>query len=169
MLAEHDARRSDAAALRRRVAVGPDVGKRGEQAPDLGAPDSDSLAVDQAHLAETGRLRLAQVFGGGRDGVFRSKRVEVEGVFDRDALQTAGLSVVARWTEAAATAMGPPQTHTVAKLPSGESSPRETCRRHPSLTVRSEDQRRSEPTSRSGWSTYWTVISQPHFGHWLQK
>ncbi len=58
---------------------------------------------------------------------------------------------------APATATVAPHTHDAEKPPSGETEARGTSRRRPSLTARSFDQRRTDPTSRSGASAYWIV------------
>ena len=58
----------------------------------------------------------------------------------------------------AAIGISAPQTHSARKLPSAASAVRAISSLRPSFTVRSVDQRRTEPTSRSGCSSYWIVI-----------
>jgi hypothetical protein len=125
--------------------------------------------VDDADLAPSLRARGGQVLvERGRD-VFRAKRMQVERVFDRDALQTAGLSVVAFVTRAGSIATGSPQTHDARKLPPGAMSARGTSTFRPSLMVRSLDHRRSEPEMPPAVSTHCTVSSPEHFEHTVQK
>jgi hypothetical protein len=95
--------------------------------------------------------------------------MQVEGVFDRDALQIAGLSVDARVTRAGSTATASPQTQTVRKPPPGTASPPVTSSFRPSLVVRSLDHRRTDPEIPPGVSTHCTVSSPEHLGHTVQK
>ena len=92
-----------------------------------------------ARRASAGTLRRGR-------HVLGAERVQVERVFDRDALQTAGLSVVARLTRLrvdgdrlAADARGPEGAVR------GDVGARASRVVRPSLTERSDDQRRSEP------------------------
>lgn len=140
-----------------------------EQPPDLRPPHADALAVDQADLAEAEAARLPQVLFDRGGHVLGAERVQVERVFDRDALQTAGLSVVARVTRLGSTGIGSPQTHAVRKAPSAATSGEGVSILRPSLTERSDDHRLTEPETPPATATYWIVSSPAHFGHTVQK
>ena len=60
------------------------VFERTEQRSDPFPLDSDTTAVDQAHLGQAARPRLFEVFASHVLHVRRAERVEIERVLDRD-------------------------------------------------------------------------------------
>jgi hypothetical protein len=79
--AEDDDGGAEAAAVRRGVEEFPDSRFRRKALSDLGATDSDPLAVNDSNLSKSEALRLFEVVGQRTGDILRPKGMKVERIF----------------------------------------------------------------------------------------